>query len=277
MAELEIRVWDVGHGLSVWIRTPNGQNHWIDAGYNPDGDFSPSTHVRRHYNDCYPISFLVISHPDKDHFDDLHTLIAQLGKPHVLYRNRSLPDDVKFDSGQFEYQKAFKDLDKSFTNPVDWSIDPMNPACNGGINVIADFLSWEEAGNINNSSVVIVYHYSDTVVVFPGDLEAGGWKALYPRLKARIDGALNQSKYTILVAPHHGRKNGFSDEMFEALSPDLAIISDEYGREPTDRRFRERPNGIVLGGEPTKYISTKNNQRVLIVVGSDGLREISVA
>lgn len=24
-------LWDVGHGLCIWIKTPNGHNHMIDA------------------------------------------------------------------------------------------------------------------------------------------------------------------------------------------------------------------------------------------------------
>ena len=27
--KLVFTLWDVGHGVSIWIRTPNGSNHWI--------------------------------------------------------------------------------------------------------------------------------------------------------------------------------------------------------------------------------------------------------
>ena len=36
-------LWDVGHGVSIWINMPNGSNHWIDLGRTPE--FSPSRHV----------------------------------------------------------------------------------------------------------------------------------------------------------------------------------------------------------------------------------------
>ena len=42
--ELVFTLWDVGHGISIWINTPNGTNHWIDLGRTPE--FSPSKHGR---------------------------------------------------------------------------------------------------------------------------------------------------------------------------------------------------------------------------------------
>ena len=27
--ELMFTLWDVGHGVSIWINTPNNSNHWI--------------------------------------------------------------------------------------------------------------------------------------------------------------------------------------------------------------------------------------------------------
>lgn len=59
-------LWDVGHGLSIWIKTPNGHNHWIDAGWYPETDFCPAHHVRHHYGET-KLDYLIISHPDADH------------------------------------------------------------------------------------------------------------------------------------------------------------------------------------------------------------------
>ena len=275
MSKLEARIWDVGHGLSVWIKTPNGKNHWVDAGYNPDGDFSPSRHVARTYSGASPIHLLTISHPDKDHFDDLDRMIETLGKPKYFLRNRTLPDEIKFDSGLFAYQKAFKDLDSTYNGSVDWSLSPINPVCNGGINIVYGQLSWTEAEDVNNSSIVMFYQFADTLIVFPGDIESEGWEALYPSISQPIKSILERSKFRILVAPHHGRGNGYSQEMFDALKPHMTIISDDYGRAPTDRRFRENSIGIRFNGETRKYISTKSNTRALIVVGPNGLETVT--
>lgn len=274
MADLDIRVWDVGHGLSAWIRTPNGQNHWVDAGFNPDPEFSPSQHVLKKYPNSTPINLLTISHPDKDHFDDLHNMIASLGKPLVLQRNKSLPDDIKFDSGQFAYQKAFRELDETYTHPIDWSISPMNPNCNGGVKVESGYLEWREVDDINNSSIVVLYQYANTLVIFPGDIEEIGWELLEPKVKAKFSALVDASTFRILVAPHHGRGSGYSQKMMDFFDPSLAIISDEHDRAPTDRRFQRNPSGIVIDGVETRYISTKSNSRVRLIIGPDGLSSV---
>ena len=192
MSKLQARIWDVGHGLSVWIKTPNGQNHWVDAGYNPDGDFSPSQHVYENYSGVSPIDLLTISHPDKDHFDDLDRMIETLDKPKYFLRNQTLPDEIKFDSGLFAYQKAFKDLDSTYSGSADWSQSPINPACNGGVNIAYGQLSWTEAEDVNNSSIVMFYQFADTLIIFPGDIESNGWEALYPSFAQRTKPILDR-------------------------------------------------------------------------------------
>ena len=54
--------------------------------------------------------------------------------------------------------------------------------------------------------------------------------------------------------------------MFENLSPDLVIISDKYGKEPTDQRFRNNPNGIKIGNDIVNFYSTKTSGRIKVVI-----------
>jgi beta-lactamase superfamily II metal-dependent hydrolase len=63
----QLTLWDVGHGLAVWIQTPSGHNHWVDTGCLPK--FSPDEHVYYNYG-VSGIDYLTISHADKDHFDE---------------------------------------------------------------------------------------------------------------------------------------------------------------------------------------------------------------
>jgi hypothetical protein len=48
----------------------------------------------------------------------------------------------------------------------------------------------------------------------------------------------------VLVAPHHGRTSGYSEDLIATTSPNLIVISDEYGKEPTDSRFRTKASGL---------------------------------
>ena len=117
--KLMFTLWDVGHGVSIWIKTPNGSNHWIDLGRTPE--FSPSEHVGRTYS-VSGIDYLVISHPDADHLEDLPNFRVTFGDPRVLHRNKSLPATDMFGQGAFQYQKEYAYLHNRFVVPIPYLI-----------------------------------------------------------------------------------------------------------------------------------------------------------
>ena len=128
--KLTFTLWDVGHGVSIWINTPNGANHWIDLGRTPE--FSPSEHVARAYR-VSDIDYLVISHPDKVHLEDLPQFRATFGDPRTFCRNKSLPDADMFGQRAFQYQNKYADLHNRFTASVPHNESPTNPDYNGGV------------------------------------------------------------------------------------------------------------------------------------------------
>ena len=267
---LDVRIWDVGHGLSIRMRTPAGQNHLIDAGAN--GDFSPAKHIRQHHwRDGDVLNYLVISHPDQDHIQDLPNVVKFLGEPKTLLRNKTLPPEEKYGLCQHEYQKAFRELDEGYNVSTDWSGSPRNPEVNGGMIVESGYLNWEETGNSkNNSSVVILYLYAGTLFVFPGDIEDTGWISLWDKRGSAFQRLINAASTRVLVAPHHGRSSGYSELMMDVVQPHLCVVSDEHGKAETDRRFREKPIGMQCNGQLTKYFTTKTFGRVQLVAHADG-------
>ena len=267
--EMQLTLWDVGHGLSIWIKTPNGHNHWIDAGWYPETDFCPAHHVRHHYGET-SLDYLIISHPDSDHLHNLPKIIEHLGEPRVLSRNKSVPRDQKFGAGTLDYQKAYKDLDTRYNSQTPEERSPGNPAYNGGITVKTGHLDFSKAPSLNDSSVVAFYAFAGWLFVMPGDIGPTGWKALWEEYSETFQPLISQAKYKILVAPHHGRTSGYSKEMMDTLSPDMVLISDKYGKEPTDERFRNNPNGLHWQSEDRKFLSTKTGGRIQFTVKGDG-------
>lgn len=266
---MKFTLWDVGHGLSIWMKTPNGHNHWIDAGNNAETDFHPAERVKNHYGET-ELDYLIISHPDADHIADLPSVIEYLGEPRVLSRNKSLPDEEKYGKGDREYQKIYENLDKRYTQPVPESTNPKNPEYNGGIRVVTEYLEWNECMDINNSSVVIFYLYGGWLFIFPGDIEESGWLKLWQKNSSEFESIIKQANWRILIAPHHGRKTGYSQQMFDNLEPHLVLISDKFGQEPTDSHFRDNPIGINQDGQKLKYLSTKNGGRIKFVITESG-------
>ena len=267
MSDFIFTLWDVEHGLAIWIQTPAGQYHWIDAGRA--GDFSPSKWVKEKYA-VTKLDYLILSHPDADHLNDLTQLVESLGPPRVLLRNKSLPEEEKFKSTTLDYQKTFRNLDAIYTSPVADLENPTNSTYNGGIVVKTGYNNYSESCTGNNTSVVAFYLYAGWLFVCPGDIEDSGWQELWTAKKDVFEPLIKAAKWRILVAPHHGRESGYSQHMMDNLKPHLALISDVAGQSPTDKSFREKPLGLNIGDEVKKYLSTKQKGRIRIKVVANG-------
>lgn len=115
--------------------------------------------------------------------------------------------------------------------------------------------------DINDSSVFIMCKYHKWTFIFPGDISDVGWKMLGNDNHQDI---LNFIKNTtvILTAPHHGRASGYSLDMIKVLNPDIIIMSDKLGKEPTYNQFRTMGNGLLIDGEKKRFFSTKTSGRI---------------
>ena len=275
--ELLFTLWDVGHGVSIWINTPNGYNHWIDLGRTPE--FSPSEHAGRSYG-VSDIDYLIISHPDKDHLEDLPQFKAMFGSPRVLHRNKSLPAEDMFGQLTFQYQQDFADLHKKYTAPVRYHENPMNPDYNGGVQyavhclnhgtcVDSSALIGSCAIEGNNTSIVAMLLFEGTLFVCPGDIEPLGWQELWRLHAHSYRNLIDSAKWRFLVAPHHGRKSGYCKDMMNSIQPHATFVSDVWGASETHAAFRSAPIGIPLqSGKIAKYYTTKRSGRIQVTVAS---------
>ena len=273
--ELVFTLWDVGHGISIWINTPNGRNHWIDLGYEPEERFSPSEHVHENYGVGEgEIDYLIISHPHKDHLEDLPEFLDNFGNPKYLLRNKTVPDEESFGEEDREYQKAYAELCKHFSSPVSDEESPKNPNNNGNIQYATDFLPHGESGGVtieeNDTSIVVMLKYKDVLFVCPGDIEPKGWNELWRLKSSSFNSIISGAEYRFLVAPHHGRKSGYCKEMMDVINPHATFISDVWGQSETHRAFREDPIGIVVDGALKRYFSTKRGGRIQVKVFESG-------
>ncbi|MFH1748438.1 MAG: MBL fold metallo-hydrolase [Planctomycetota bacterium] len=270
MNDLVFTLWDVGHGLSIWISMPNGQHHWIDLGRTPD--FSPSEHVASQYG-AKRIDYLIVSHPDEDHIADLPSFLQRFGPPRVLLRNRELrlePNPVTI------CRRDFRDLHTGLTGPVAWQESPSNPNVNGGVSYESEYLppGFDVRGNRidgNDISVVVMLLYQHVLFVCPGDIEPRGWEELWRTSGDRFTRLINQSSVRFLVAPHHGRHTAYCGAMMDVVQPSMAFVSDMYGQGETHEAYRTRPTGATMrDGTTRRFCSTKMGGRIRVQVGPDG-------
>lgn len=275
--DFSFTLWDVDHGLCIWIQTPNGQNHWIDC-KKSDG-FSPSEHVKMNH-EVMGLDYLIVSHPDTDHINDLPNLIKALGRPRFMYRNKTLPDSEKFKSCSLECQTVYKDLDTSYNGEVRPDENPHNPDVNGGADIQVGCNAYSQEIRGNNTSVVAFYHYAGWLFICPGDIEDRGWKQLWQARKTDFEVLIAKSKWRVLIASHHGRISGYSQDMMDNVKPHIVIVSDVRGQSETDRRFKENPAGLNIKVAPEseprlwKYLSTKGAGRIRFDIASTGTYKI---
>lgn len=217
---LEIKVWDVQHGSATHIKTPNNRHIAVDLG--DDDNFSPL--LALYGQGVRELDAVVITHPHRDHLDDIFNLQSvparilhaprHLSETEILKGNRA--DDIP------AVQQYLK-LRQAYTFPVAGSDTLTVPNNFGGVDFKVFEPSLSDDSNINNHSLVVVISYAGLKIVIPGDNEAPSWNNLLNDLafRAAVSGA------DVLLASHHGREAGYCSELFDATGkPRLVVISD---------------------------------------------------
>ncbi|MDR3161791.1 MAG: MBL fold metallo-hydrolase [Spirochaetaceae bacterium] len=66
---------------------------------------------------------------------------------------------------------------------------------------------------LNDSSIRVTLKHKDTVIALPGDVSASSWLRNQPK------------KCTVLKIPHHGHRDGMSEELVSFLRPEYFVLS----------------------------------------------------
>jgi len=292
--KLSIRLWDVEHGLAIWIQTPNGQNHWIDTGkiaedpQRGENGFDPAGWVKSKYG-VKSLDYLIITHPDEDHYNGLPELSSAFYPIKVLCRNKEFINnrtkelfgkdnlsDADIENLKPDKQTLYS-MHKQYNQSVDWNENPQNPEVNGGVTVQTYHAPYTDNISVNNASIIVFYKYKNRLFVVTGDIEKSGWDEVYNNHKVEIDKLIRDSDSVVLVAPHHGRESGYIQEMVDILLPTLILVSDKYGKEPTDPRFYNAGYGDFVDGEWKSFASTKTSGMIYIEIDQDGLMSTHTA
>lgn len=207
----EIRVWDVGQGLSAMIRA--GDEVWLyDTGPEVKGVFSSAESVllpNLRALGIRRIDTLVVSHADNDHSGGLGLLVNELDIGRIITGE---PDAIRD-----KLQPGLK----------------VNIQSCAGEGVLADELSlslWQATGDFegNDASCVLTVWQPGVGVewVFPGDISARV-ETLY--LQALGDAVPNNMpRERVVVAPHHGSQTSSSEAWVDGLGPQWVIYTAGY-------------------------------------------------
>jgi beta-lactamase superfamily II metal-dependent hydrolase len=272
--ELRVVVWNVEHGSAAYARTPNDRSIVLDAGSSLQ--FSPARWLKEQYG-VEQAHWFIVSHPHADHISDVVN-VDELLKPCVFSRNKSTPESLVYPNGrpQNDPLKRYRDFCERYCHPL--SADSpyqATPESNWGGVRVTEFTPSGDYSTLNNYSMATYLLYGNLEILFPGDLETGGWEELMKDSKFRslaTPSSTNSNETRILVAAHHGHKQGVHVPFLELYQPHLTIMSDKWGDENTDySTYRAYSQGFSVYDcatkryETKKILTTKTNDYVLIV------------
>ena len=262
--------WDVDHGSAAYFKIKD-KNIIIDlgAGSYVDSNFSPLKHLRSKYN-VDIIHALIVTHPHRDHLDDISNLrtfhVQSFIRPaHLTDRdiiNGNRKEDIYVLNKYLDYNKRYINKFSDGAKYLEVSID----------NALIQIFSPNSCStsNLNNHSLVTVISYLGKKILIPGDNENGSWMELLknPYFIRSITGT------NIFVAPHHGRESGICEALFDFISPNLTILSDDSYVATTASSFYSS----ISKGWPVRYRNTGGGyeKRYCVTTRSDGAIKLQI-
>jgi len=276
---MRVVIWDVEHGACAMIQhvtqTPQrevgGRLAMIDSG--SARDWTPSFYLRNRLRRTI-VDYLFITNADQDHMSDLKGLEDAGIGIRVLSRNPSYTGNqlraIKILGGPLSQDAAwYADACDTFDQPA---TEPFDQYMNG-ITVKCFWNSYPWFTDTNNLSQVVFVKYCGFCILFPGDLEKDGWRALLrrPDFQAELIGV------NVLVASHHGRENGFCPEVFDYCQPQCVVISDKPIEHQTqlmvpDYRDVIAGNGVIVRttGKIRHVLTTRRDGTISFDVFDNG-------
>lgn len=256
---LDLRVFNVGHGLSVaLIEKPENYVTLVDLG--TDIGFTPLKYLSLKLG--LKPDVLYITHPHADHIDDVETALDPRFRPDGIYYENFDWEDVK------EREKpALRDRVEKFEELI--GRVPFRQY--GGVGELKAFLyrpedakaNFGESSYINNSSLFIVYAWRGFKISIAGDLESEAMAGM-----VATDDVQKAARGTdILIPSHHGHKNGFPTEWVARMGkPSISIISVQTRDEHVDSRYSSSAfaKGVTIGGKTSYTVTTRGMGNILV-------------
>jgi len=272
-APVKMKIWDVEHGVCIYIETPNKKRALLDGGSS--SNFSPAIYLHEDLK-IKKLDYLLISHPHDDHIRDIENIDYYFDIK-VLGRNKKIDKEVmKEDNSKLftppndkRITKYFE-IDKKFTEPVKDEEKPSDPRWGIGCS-IKYFKNDDKSLSVNDLSLATFVNFGHERILYGGDLEEKGWLELLKNENFKE----YLAKTTILIASHHGRDSGFCSEIFKYFTPKLTVVSaGKYTDSDATSRYDEVTTGMKIksmkrGEEKRKVVTTRKDGHINITIYSD--------
>jgi len=280
MSKIKIVVFNVGAGQSILIYPNDQTDHacLIDCG-GEDGGFSPveflvsKNLLPRDGNGKPKLGNLTITNYDHDHFSWLPDLrkkteiwTSRLPKNISSAELKSHKDEVTYALEHICYMKDTYTGTAEDFKPV----YTMNTYHLEQSDLDGDL-------NTNHLSQMVFIEFGSSKICVAGDLEKPAWEKILKKPEVRD----HLNKVNVLIAPHHGRENGYHEAIFQYCSPEVIVISDKDIVHDTQNGMAQlysshvRGGGINFNGSWRKVLTTRSDGHILIEFEPNGARSYS--
>jgi competence protein ComEC len=211
--DLRVTFLSVGEGDGAVVRFPGSRVMVIDGGSSYGGWDAGERIVAAYLwsQKIMRVDYLALSHPDIDHFGGLD-FIAMNFAPRAFWTSEVASADLG-------YARLIDDLERAKIPMV--QVGETAPvAAIGGVAISSVNGSTGAPRTHNNSSMVLRLSFGSSSLLFTGDIQSAGERAM---IENRAD-----LRATILKVPHHGSASSSTPAFIAAVRPEAAVISDGY-------------------------------------------------
>lgn len=243
-----------------------------DADFHPINDFGAHLPKTDGQNPKPILRTLALTNYDHDHFSGLPNLYRSAKIKGALFPKNLSMDEIR--ALKSESTDALDTLEHMRTT---YTIN----ATNHTPPFTSKVFSLEQAElararipiETNHLSQMMFVQYGETTFCIPGDIENRSWELML----AKADLQAWLKKTNILIAPHHGRENGYHEDIFDYCSPDCIILSDKPIVHGTQKDMTSlyashvRGNGITYtpaagNAALRKTLTTRSEGHILVTV-----------
>lgn len=246
--EVRLTVLDVGQSQAVLVSAPGGRRVLVDGG----GTMSPTFDMGRSvvgpalaWGRPPRLDAVVLTHPDADHAQGLAWILRQFEVGRFVT------------NGRWPEGRLAEVLDSALAGGVSGGRlkavtlaagESLDLGSGVTLEVQHPATGYDGKGANDNSLVLRLLWRGESLALLPGDVQRDG-----------IDDMLERGRdlrASVLLLPHHGSKSSLSGLLYEAVAPDLALVScgfqNQYRFPNKDVVAELTERGIALAGTPER-------------------------
>ncbi|MBP9732142.1 MAG: MBL fold metallo-hydrolase [Candidatus Magasanikbacteria bacterium] len=215
-SNLEITFLDIGQGDATYMKFANGEDILIDCAI--DGRILEALGRVMDWNDRV-IDYLVVTHPDLDHYGGCEEVLNRFEIKHVVYNGLKKEDSKLWKS--FNTASRAEGEYVEISSPVEWDIASTTLQFlypDHEISKDSKIPGLTKDSGSNNTSIVIKVLHGSTSVLLMADAEDPLEKYLGEVYAEELD-------VDILKLGHHGSDSSTSEEFLELTTPRDAVAS----------------------------------------------------